>query len=82
MGVSFSQVAMVPHACLFTIFGALRVFLPVSSMALLGMEVDPTDVSLLNELSGNHALNLGFGLLACLGIVSKDWRKMALAGSI
>ncbi len=62
------------------IFGSWRVFSPVSSMALLGMIVDSTDISLLNELRGNHALNMGFGLLALLAIWRKKLRSQALIG--
>jgi len=61
-------------------FGSWRVFSPVSSMALLGMVVDSTDISLLNELRGNHALNMGFGLLALLSIWLKKLRSQALIG--
>ena len=82
MGVSFSQIAILPHAIIFTTFGTWRVFAPVSSMALLGMTVDANDLNLLNELSGNHALNMGFGLLAWLGIFLPSLRSKATAGCI
>jgi len=49
-------------------------------MALLGMAVDATDTSLLNELRGNHALNMGFGLLAWLALWRKELRSPALMG--
>lgn len=60
------------------VFGTWRVISPVSSMALLGMVVDATDTSLLNELRGNHALNMGVGYLAWLAIWRKELRKLAL----
>jgi len=62
------------------VFGSWRVVSPVSSMTLLGMTVDATDISLLNELRGNHALNMGFGLLAWLSIWRKELRSQALIG--
>jgi len=49
-------------------------------MSLLGMSVDATDISLLNELRGNHALNMGFGLLAWLALWCKALRSQALIG--
>ena len=62
------------------VFGSWRVVAPVSSMTLLGMTVDATDISLLNELRGNHALNMGFGLLAWLALWRKELRSPALIG--
>ena len=62
------------------VFGSWRVVAPVSSMTLLGMTVDATDISLLNELRGNHALNMGFGLLAWLALWFKELRSQALIG--
>ena len=63
-----------------SVFGSWRVVAPVSSMALLGMAVNATDTSLLNELRGNHALNMGFGLLAWLALWRKELRSPALKG--
>lgn len=62
------------------VFGSWRVIAPVSSMSLLGMEVNAEDISLLNELRGNHALNMGFGLLAWLALWRKELRSLALMG--
>jgi len=46
------------------VFGSWRVLAPVSSMSLLGMTVDATDISLLNELRRVRGQVLPFALRA------------------
>ncbi len=76
----FPLIALFIGGSILAVFGSWRVVAPVSSMALLGMAVDATDTSLLNELRGNHALNMGFGLLAWLALWRKGLRSPALIG--
>ncbi len=76
----FPLIALFVGGSILAIFGSWRVVAPVSSMTLLGMAVDATDTSILNELRGNHALNMGFGLLAWLALWFKGLRTPALIG--
>lgn len=80
VSITFPQLAMIPGSLLFTAVGGYRVFAPLASMALLKMEIDPTDANLLNELVGNHALCMGLGILGILGFFRKDLRKIGLLG--